>query len=96
MKIFAIHDIKANAFLQPFFMLTNGMAIRSFETAVNDKNTQFHVYPTDYTLFELGAYDDATGYITSLQVPIPLGSAKEYLKPNPQLSILDRLDANPV
>ncbi|QXP07884.1 MAG: nonstructural protein [Arizlama microvirus] len=90
MKIFAIFDIKANAYLQPFFLPTNGMAIRSFETACNDNTTQFNRHPMDYTLFELGSFDDSSGALNSLSVPIPLGSAKEYIKPSPQMPLFNR------
>jgi len=87
MKVFAIFDIKANAYLQPFFLPTNGMAIRSFETACNDKSTQFSRHPMDYTLFELGEFDEVTGRLSALQVPIPLGSAKEFVKPDTQMGL---------
>lgn len=65
MKVFAVFDTAVSAYLQPFFAPTTGSAIRSLTEAVNDKTHQFNKHPTDYTLFLLGDYDDASGLITA-------------------------------
>jgi len=77
--IFSVHDSKAQAYLPPFYMRTKGEALRAFETTVKDTNTQFNKYPSDYTLVELGSFDEATGVIETWDKPIILENASVYL-----------------
>lgn len=79
-KIFTTYDSKAEAYLQPFFMKTRGEAIRGWQTVCNDPKTQFNQYPADFTLFEIGEYDETTGQITPYQAKVSLGVALEFLK----------------
>lgn len=60
-RVFAVYDSKAEAYLQPFFCPTVGMALRSWEQAAQNPQTDFHQYAGDYTLFEIGTYNDQTG-----------------------------------
>lgn len=59
-RVFTIYDSKSEAYLQPFFMLTDGQARRAIEDCVNDPGHQFGRHPEDYTLFFLGTWDDST------------------------------------
>lgn len=68
LKIFCIHDVKAEAFLPPFFLPTVGMATRTFKDCCNNDQHQFGANPTDYTLFELGEFDDNNGTIQTRAV----------------------------
>lgn len=66
MKIFTVHDAKAEYYMQPFFARNSGEAIRSFSEAINgDSNHQFAKYPADFTLFLLGEFNTDTGEITA-------------------------------
>ncbi len=80
LKVFSIHDSKAEAFIQPFYSQTTGTAVRSFEQAVNDPQSDFHKFAGDYTLFELGDFDQNTAVFTPLKTPINLGLALTYIK----------------
>lgn len=80
LKIFTVYDSKAEAYLQPFYMQSTGQALRSFEDTVNDTNTQFHKHAADFTLFEIGNFDDSTGTFKISESKTNLGSALEYLK----------------
>lgn len=55
-------------------------AMRSFEQVCNDNSTQFFLYPSDYTLFELGGYDDETGTLYPHSAKISLGLAQDFKK----------------
>lgn len=66
-KIFTVYDIKAEAYLPPFFLHAEGMAVRVFANAINDPGHQFGANPTDYSLFQLGEYDDNSGVITATE-----------------------------
>lgn len=79
-KIFTTYDSKAEAYLQPFFMGTRGEAIRGWQTVCNDPKTQFNKYPSDFTLFEIGEYEETTGQIFPYEAKVSLGTAIEFLK----------------
>lgn len=64
MKVFAIYDSKACAYLLPFFSPNRAVAMRSFTRAVSDEQSDFHRFAGDYTLFELGEYDEDQGIIS--------------------------------
>lgn len=66
---FCVHDAKANAFLTPFFMQSAPLAIRAFETTVNDHSTEFNRYPADFQLFEVGSFDDTLGLLHPHSAP---------------------------
>ncbi|QCQ84852.1 nonstructural protein [Blackfly microvirus SF02] len=53
------------AFLQPFFSPTHGAAIRSLTEACNDPKHAFFTGAKYYSLYHLGAFDDADGRIYS-------------------------------
>ncbi len=59
-KIFSIFDQKAKAYLPPFVLPEVGMATRTFADCVNSEEHQFGRHPGDYTLMELGTWDDST------------------------------------
>lgn len=63
-KVFSIFDVKAQAYLPPFYMPETAMAIRVFSDCVNSGDHQFGKHPGDYTLFEMGVWDDSICVIT--------------------------------
>lgn len=79
-KIFSVYDSKAEAYMQPFFMLTKGSALRAWTDTINDPQTQFFKHPTDFTLFEIGEYDDSSGKLINHTAKMSLGVALEYKK----------------
>lgn len=83
MRIFTVHDSKADAYLPPFYMRTKGEAIRAFETTVKDTNSQFNKYPADYTLVELGEFDEQSASICCHEKPLILENASTFSKQIP-------------
>lgn len=79
--MFSVYDSKVGAYLPPMFMRSRGEAIRSFETAVKSEDHNFNKYASDYTLFELGSWDDETAKFDILATPLSLGVAVEFLQP---------------
>lgn len=80
LKIFTVYDSKAEAYLPPFFSATRGLALRSFTDAVNTAGHAFNRYAEDYTLFEVGEFDDQHCTFEIHAVCQPLGRAIEFLK----------------
>lgn len=65
--MYAVRDAKALAFMQPFFSVQSGSAIRAFDDAVNDGKSPFFFHPEDYILYELGEFDDQSGALTAIE-----------------------------
>ena len=74
---FSVFDCKAEAYMVPMFMQSRGVAIRSFGAAAADEKHDFSKYAEDYTLFELGEFDEATGQFSLHNTPVSLGKASE-------------------
>ena len=75
--IYSVYDSKAEAFLPPFFLPREEMAIRTFSDAVNSNDHQFGRHPEDYNLFRLGTFDDSSGELRSEITPIVVAYALE-------------------
>lgn len=78
LKVFTIYDSKAEAYMQPFFMQTKGQAMRALVDTLEDPKTQFCKHPEDFTLFEIGTYDDQTGKFENLDAPVSIGNLVEF------------------
>lgn len=78
--IFVVHDTKAGVFGQPFYAENISVAMRSFRYAANDKNTEIGKYPSDFNLYHLGNYDDATAKFQLQDSPVHLAIASSLLE----------------
>ncbi|WNK12594.1 MAG: nonstructural protein [Microvirus sp.] len=81
-----MYDSKVQTFAQPFQMRTKGEALRGWQDVCNDPSTQISKYPEDYSLHELGEYDEETGSFINLPVPLNLGLAASYKRTQPILA----------
>ena len=77
-SVYVVYDEKAEAFMTPFFMGTDAMAIRGFGDAVNNPETSFGKHPADYTLFCIGEYSELKGEIIPTDKR-PLGNGVEFI-----------------
>lgn len=82
LKVFSVFDCKASAYMQPFFMASVGEAIRSWQEVSNDGKSTISKYPGDFTLFEIGSYDDQTGSFSMKQSYVNLGTALSHKVPH--------------
>lgn len=64
-KLFAVRDSKAELFLQPAVFRTVGEAVRAISDLVNKDGHNFNTHSEDYSLFEIGTYDESSGVLTS-------------------------------
>lgn len=84
MKIFTIYDSKVDTYLQPFFMRTVGEVERSLGSLVSDPEHNFCKYAEDFTLFELGTFNEDTAEINLLNTPHSISLLVQYKnKPTP-------------
>lgn len=84
-KIFSVYDSKAQAFNLPHFFQTIGIALRAFEDLVKDPNSQLYKHADDYSLYEIGMYDDSDATF-KMESPVKLvGMGSDYrIKPAPE------------
>lgn len=75
----AIFDVKIGAYARPVAVPADGAAIRSFQDAVNDKSTEYNKHPEDYSIFNIGTYDDVSGEFLSKK-PTILAQAASLLQ----------------
>lgn len=74
-KLFVIYDAKAKFYNKPFNLPNEATALRTFTDLTNDPNTDICKHPEDFTLFEIGSYDDEHAKLTPLTIPNPICSA---------------------
>lgn len=79
--LISVKDTAARTFMQPAFVPTTAVGQRSFSEAINDSKHDFHKYPTDFELYEIGAFDTETGELTSLDEPRLIVRGKDVLLP---------------
>lgn len=78
-KVFSVYDSKAKLWLQPFFARNAAVAVRMFEAAVREKDSNFQRYASDYSLFEIGSWSENDGVLLPHSEKVSLGVAVEFL-----------------
>jgi len=77
---YAVYDSKAKCYLPPFTIHRAEMAQRIFSDCINSTDHQWGKHPADYTLFEVGIYDDETGLIKPYEAPVTKGNGLQYVQ----------------
>jgi len=81
-KIYTILDTKAGAYLPPFYLRSNGEALRAFIDEVLNRDSQLGKHPEDYVLFEVGTFDEVRGTIDLLEPYNALARGTDFLTTN--------------
>lgn len=63
-RLYAIYDRKAVVYHQPFYAITDAVAVRTVSDVVADPNAPFGRHPNDYVVYMVGTYDDQNGVVT--------------------------------
>lgn len=66
LRAYSVYDRKALIYMQPFYALTDGAALRIVADAANDAQSALGRHPADYVLFCVGEYDDQKGLLSAL------------------------------
>lgn len=82
-KVFAVRDGKAKGYLQPFYSINAGSAIRAFEDVINETGNQLSKHPEDYVLYELADFNDQTGEFINATPVKMLGAGVDFVKSKP-------------
>lgn len=86
--MYSIHDVKAGAYLPPFFMHSDGVALRLFSDSCNDREHAFGKHPEDYTLFCLGYFEDDEGSVTAMGAKQSMGNGVDFKKLVPEPDVV--------
>jgi hypothetical protein len=78
-EIFAIYDVKTEAYGQPYFANTKGEAIRAFSDIINDITHPLGKHPEDFSLYLIGNYNDKNATLEKLQQPKELGKGLDFV-----------------
>lgn len=70
--VFSVFDSKVEAYLEPMYYLTEAEAERAFRNACIQQEHPFCHNAEDYTLFQLGDFDDNTGMLAPFTTPKPV------------------------
>ena len=79
-NLYIVYDSKTELYDKPTFAPNNGTMIRSFTDVANNKQHPIGQHPEDYTLFNIGSYDEETGTITQEKTKISVCQAHELIK----------------
>lgn len=80
-KIFVMYDSKSESYDQPWFIQNRGIAIRSLLDEVSkNPDHPFKKWPEDFTLFEVGEYDNTNGTIQMYEAKQSIGTLNDILK----------------
>ena len=66
-NVYSVYDLKARCYSTPFFQHNDGVALRSFIDLVNDTRSAIYAHAEDYTLNQIGTFNDDTGELISVK-----------------------------
>lgn len=86
LRLYSIYDSKAEQFSPPQVYHNDMLALRGFESIVNDDNMLIKKYPEDFSIYYVGNLSDSDGryYMENCdesRIPILIGRAIEYVQP---------------
>ena len=58
-----MYDMAAVAYTRPFFLQSDGQALRMFTDIATDAEHEVGKHPEDYSLIRIGIYDDQSGQL---------------------------------
>lgn len=67
LKIYLVHDIKANTYGAPLFYPNNVEALRELEQATKDPSTKLNKFPSDFNLVQIGQFHPENGTIETIE-----------------------------
>lgn len=76
MSIYSIKDVKIG-YGMPFMLVNDLVATRTFTELINDTSTEVSKHPLDMELWKVGEWDEATGTITPMPVPVFMIGGKD-------------------
>ena len=63
--VLSVFDKATGAYMRPWYAQTEGQALRLFIDELRSGNSPIKDHPEDYSLFQIGTFEDSTGELTS-------------------------------
>lgn len=79
MRVYSVYDSKAQASVFQYFADTRGIAMRGFIDQCEKDGTMYAKHPGDFSLFEVGEFDETTQLVKGYDAVVNLGSALEFV-----------------
>lgn len=77
--LYLIWDSKSESYSIPFIHLARGDALREFTRAANSNDSKIGLNPEDFSLFEVGQFDERTGEFVIYEVKEHVANAHELV-----------------
>jgi len=77
--MFSMYDNKLEGFMRPFFLQTKAVAVRAIIDLAKDPKEATAQHPGDYTLYQLGTFEDHSGEIQQFTPPLRVGVVSELI-----------------
>jgi len=77
-KVYTVYDSKLKTYAHPFQSLNKGHAMRYVDDWLKNPEHPFSKYAADFTLFEIGEYDDELGHYQMHEAKEPMGCLLEF------------------
>jgi hypothetical protein len=74
-KLYTLYDCKSETYAAPILHRARGEALRAFSDGINSPGHTLNKYPEDFTLFEIGEWDDQTGEIKLYDARVTVANA---------------------
>jgi len=78
LQAFSVFDTKVRAFMRPFFLQNEDVALRAVCDEINEPGSAVGKHPEDYILYRIGGFDDASGTLEVLVPPLSLGPLSRF------------------
>jgi hypothetical protein len=78
----AVYDQKSESYGRPIVENTVGAAVRAFEHEATQGDNALAKFPQDFSLWQIGTYDELKGEIKSLGTKVNLANAWEIKEAN--------------
>ncbi len=76
----SIYDEKSECFGQPFFVPAIGIATRHFTDAVHNPESMMAKYPEDFTLYQIGFWNNHDSKFENLEIPKFIAKGTDYIQ----------------
>jgi len=84
LKMYSVYDIKSKIYHPPCLCHNAGHATRMFTSTFSKPGSVMHDFPSDFQIFEIGAFDDQTAVIETLINPTLICSVSDLIIPTPE------------
>lgn len=79
-RMFAIRDTKTEIFHPPFYAHNEGHALRLVTDMAANPQSTLHSHPSDFSICEVGSFDDQTGVVEGMTTPRGIMFVDELVK----------------